>query len=78
MLYGLVGGYLLYLAYELTKNMIDDVPTTMPRWVAILAVVFFAGLGITLLVYALKMWKKEKEKGDDEPADAEERDEIKN
>ena len=74
MLYGVVGGYLLYLAYELAKNMIDDVETTMPRWVGILAVVFFVGIGITLLVTAFRMWKKEKEDKDDHPVDLERQD----
>ena len=67
MLYGIVGGYLLYLAYELAKNMIDNVPTTMPRWVGILAVAFFAGVGVTLLVTAWKMWKKGREDRDADP-----------
>lgn len=71
MLYGVVGTYLLYLAYELAKNMIDDVPTTMPRWVGILAVVFFSGIGVALLVIAWKMWKKSKEDSDETPVDLE-------
>ena len=54
MLYGIVGGYLIYLAYELGKNMVDNVPTTMPRWLNILAVVAFAGIGmIGGIVYML-------------------------
>ena len=48
------GGYILYLAYELLKNLIDNVPTTMPRAVQILAIVFFAGAGAALLVLAWK------------------------
>ena len=58
MLYGVVGGYLLYLAYELVKNLIDDVSTTMPQWLQILAAVFFAAMGVLLLVFAVKIWKK--------------------
>ena len=75
MLYGIVGGYLLYLAYELAQNMINDVPTTMPRWVGILAVVAFAGIGVTLLVSAWKMWKKGREDKDENPVDLETQDE---
>ena len=75
MLYGIVGGYLLYLAYELGKNMVDNVPTTMPRWVGILAVVAFAGIGVTLLVSAWKMWKKGREDKDQNPVDLETQDE---
>ena len=74
MLYGIVGGYLLYLAYELGKNMVDNVPTTMPRWVGILAVVAFAGIGVTLLVSAWKMWKKGREDPDKNPVDLEDQD----
>ena len=75
MLYGIVGGYLLYLAYELAQNMINDVATTMPRWVGILAVISFAGIGVTLLVYAWKMWKKGREDKDATPVDLEAQDE---
>jgi len=69
MLYGLVGGYLIYMAYELTKNMINNVPTTMPRWLMILTVVAFSGIGIVLLVYAWKIWKKGREEKDENPVD---------
>ena len=69
MLYGIVGGYLIYLAYELGKNMVDNVPTTMPRWLNILAVVAFAGIGVVLLVYAWKIWKKGREDKDENPVD---------
>ena len=69
MLYGIVGGYLLYLAYELAQNMINDVATTMPRWVGILAVIAFAGIGVTLLVYAWKIWKQGREDQDQNPVD---------
>ena len=71
MLYGIVGGYLLYLAYELGKNMVDNVPTTMPRWVGILAVIAFAGIGVTLLVAAWKMWKNGRTDKDETPVDLE-------
>lgn len=74
LLYGVVGGYLLYLAYELAKSMIDNVPTTMPRWLNILAVVAFAGIGVTLLVFAWKMWKHGREDRDENPVDLEQKD----
>ena len=69
MLYGIVGGYLIYLAYELGKNMADNVPTTMPRWLNILAVVAFAVIGVVLLVSAWKIWKKSREDKDENPVD---------
>lgn len=58
MLMGVVGGYLLYLSYELLKSLIDNVPTDMPRAVSIIAIAFFTIAGIGLLVFAWKLWKK--------------------
>ena len=65
------GGYIIYLAYELLKNLIDNVATTMPRAVQILAIVFFAGAGVSLLVLAWKTWKKGREDQDQNPVDLE-------
>ena len=70
-LFAIAGAYVIYMAYELLKNLIDNVPTTMPRWLQILAIVFFAGAGIALLVFAWKMWKKAKEDQDQNPVDLE-------
>ena len=72
---GIVGGYLIYMAYELLKNLIDNVPTTMPRFVQILFIVLFTGIGIALLVYAWKVWKKGREDQDQNPVDIEEKEE---
>ena len=69
MLYGIVGGYLIYLAYELLKNMIDNVPTTMPRWLQISAIILFAGAGGALLIFAWRVWKKGREDQDENPVD---------
>lgn len=69
LLYGLVGGYLLYLAYELLQNRIKNVPSTMAPWLAILFIIFFAGIGIALLVYAWKIWKQGREDQDQNPVD---------
>ena len=69
MLHGLVGAYLLYLAYRLLKGLTDGIETTMPRWVAILAIAAFAGIGVTFLVHAWKTWKKGKEDSDRNPVD---------
>ena len=52
------GGYLIYIAYEMLKNWIDDIPTTMPRWLSAVAIAGFTGIGITLLVYAWKLWRQ--------------------
>ncbi|MBQ6287696.1 MAG: hypothetical protein IJK71_00455 [Clostridia bacterium] len=70
-LMAIAGGYIIYLAYELLKNLIDNVPTTMPRVVQILAIVLFAGAGIALLVFAWKIWKKGREDQDENPVDLE-------
>ena len=57
-LMGLVGFYLLYLAYSLLKNLVDNAETTMPLWVKIPAIAAFAGIGGAFLVNAWKTWKK--------------------
>ena len=67
----IAGGYMIYLAYELLKNLLDNVPTTMPRVVQILAVIFFTGAGIALLVFAWRIWKKGREDQDQNPVDLE-------
>ena len=72
-LLGIAGGYLIYMAYELLRNLIDNVPTTMPRFVQILFIALFTGIGIVLLVYAWKVWKKGKEDQDQNPVDIEEK-----
>ncbi len=70
-LYAIVGAYLIYMAYELLKGLIDQVPTTMPRAVQILVMVLFTGIGIALLIFAWKVWKKGREDQDQNPVDLE-------
>lgn len=70
-IFAVVGGYLIYMAYEMLKNMIDNVPTTMPRFLQILFIVLFTGIGIFLLVYAWKMWKQGREDRDKNPVELE-------
>ena len=65
------GGYLIYLAYGLLKNLIDDISTTMPRWVAVLAIAGFTAVGISLLIYAWKLWKQGREDQDKTPVELE-------
>ena len=69
MLQGLVGVYLLYLAYQLLKGLMDGIQTTMPRWLAILAIAAFAGIGIMFLVKAWKTWKKGRSDQDQNPVE---------
>ena len=68
-IFAVVGAYLIYMAYEMLRDMINQVPTTMPRVVQILAIVLFAGAGIALLVFAWKIWKKGREDQDENPVD---------
>ena len=70
-IFAIVGAYLIYMAYEILKGMIDQVPTTMPRAVQIIVIVLFTGIGITLLVFAWKVWKKGREDQDKNPVDLE-------
>ena len=70
-LYCLVGGYLLYTAYGLLQNRINEVPTDMPMWLAVVFIVLFTGIGITLLVFAWKIWKRGREDQDQTPVNLE-------
>ena len=70
----LAGGYLLYLAYEMLQSLLANEPTTMPRALQITVIVLFTGIGIAVLVYALKVWKKGREDQDQNPVDLEAQD----
>ena len=56
-IFAVVGGYLIYMAYEILRDMINQVPTTMPKFLLILVITLFTGMGITLLFFAWKFWK---------------------
>ncbi len=75
-IFAIVGAYLIYMAYELLKSLIDKVPTTMPLFLQILFIILFTGIGITLLVFAWKTWKKGRENSDTNPDDPEETDDT--
>ena len=68
-IFAVVGAYLIYLAYDMLKDMINQVPTTMPRFLLILCIVLFAGIGVTLLVFAWKFWRKGREDQDRNPVE---------
>ena len=70
-IFAVVGGYLIYMAYELLKNLIDNVPTTMPRFLQILFIVLFAVIGLFLLISAWKLWKQGREDRDKNPVELE-------
>ena len=61
LLLGVVGGYLIYLAYELLQGMINHTATTMPDWLTILVIVLFTLIGLGLLFFAWKVWKRGRE-----------------
>ena len=71
-IFAVVGGYLIYMAYEMLKGLIDQTPTTMPRFLQILVIVCFTGIGITLLVFAWIFWRKGREDQDRNPLKLEE------
>ena len=77
-IFAVVGGYLIYMAYEILRDMINDVPTTMSRFLRILVIVLFTGMGITLLFFAWRFWKKGREDQDKNPVDLEEQEEKAN
>jgi len=70
-MFAIVGGYLIYMAYELLTNLINKVATSMPAWLQILVIIFFTGTGIALLFFAWKVWKKGREDHDKNPVDLE-------
>ncbi len=67
-LWGLVGAYLLYLAYELFRDQSD---TSMSMTVRVLFIVLFAVAGVGLIVSALVVWKRaqEEEEKEEKPDD---------
>ena len=71
-IFAVVGGYLIYMAYEMLRDLINHVPTTMPQFLLILVIVLFTGIGITLLFFAWRFWKKGREDQDKNPVDLEE------
>ena len=68
-IWGVAGGYLIYLAYQLLKNLIDKVQSELPPWLAILAIILFAGSGAGLLFLAWKTWKQSREEQDKDPVE---------
>ena len=70
-IFAVVGGYLIYMAYEILRDMINQVPTTMPKFLLILVIILFTGMGITLLFFAWRFWKKGREDQDQNPVDLE-------
>ena len=56
MLMALVGGYVIYLAYEIMRDGLAG-NTSMAMWVCILSTVLLGSAGIVVLVLAWKIYR---------------------
>ena len=69
-LLALVGGYVVYLAYQMLQSR-TDVEGDISPTLAILIAVFFALAGIGVIVYAVRMWLKDRrDKAEEQAKDA--------
>ena len=67
-IWGIAGGYLIYLAYQMLKNLIEG-KSVLPPWLAVLAGILFGGSGAGLLFLAWKTWKQSREEQDKDPVE---------
>ena len=68
MLLAVVGGYVIYLAYEIMRDELAG-KSSMAMWTAVLCTAFLGAAGIAVLVLAWKV-SKTKDPGDkEEPED---------
>lgn len=56
-LMGVVGGYLIYQAYQIYKNIGDPDAGMLPA-VRVLVITLFTMIGLALIVYGVILWKK--------------------
>ena len=56
-LMGIVGGYLIYTAWQLYQGR-NDPETTMTIGIMILFMALFIAAGVALMAYAVVLWKK--------------------
>ena len=72
-LMGVVGGYVLYLAYQLFRDRND--PSSMSMELKIFFIALFSIAGIALVIYAFRIWliadRKEREGKEDTPPEDE-------
>lgn len=68
MLLALVGGYVLYIAWQLLDGLLAG-KDEMPQAAAIAAIAVFTVGGIGVLCYAWKLWKDAKKQDEKEPED---------
>ena len=64
-LLAVVGGYLIYLAYSLAKDLINQAPTDLPPALMIVIIVLFSLSGIGIIIYAWTEWQKGKQPKED-------------
>ncbi len=64
-LLALAGVYLIYLAWEMLNTMRKG-ETDMQPWLSVVFIVFFVLTGIGIMIFAWRVWRKEKEKGPEE------------
>ena len=75
-LMGIVGGYLIYTAWQLYQGR-NDPDTTMTIGIMILFMALFVIAGIALMVYAVLLWKKGMTEDKEEKRAKEEEDGLK-
>ena len=66
-MFGVIGAYLLYTAYQFFKGR-NDPDTTMTPAAAVLFIAFFVISAVAVGAYALRLWKRGK-KEDEEKQD---------
>ena len=68
-MFAVVGGYLIYMAYELLKSLLDHEATSMPPALQIIVIILFTLIGIALLIFAWKIWKDARADHDEHPVE---------
>ena len=64
-LLGVVGAYLIYLAYQLFEKR-ADADASMPPALRIVFIAFFSLAGAAVIVYAFLVWKKSRAEDEQE------------
>ncbi len=68
MLMAVVGGYVIYLAYEIIRDGLAG-KSTMPLWLSILCAVLMGAAGIAVLILAWKIYRT-KDPEEEKPSDS--------
>ncbi len=68
MLLAVVGGYVIYLAYEIMRDELAG-KSSMPIWAAVLCTAFLGAAGIAVLALAWKVSKTKDPEDKEEPED---------